>query len=62
MIETILFTTLCFLFIFEFATFIVYGGFVSKQITDEFMNLDQSKLSINQYDSTIIMDWSTYPQ
>lgn len=61
MIEIILFIALCFLFIFEFATFIVYGGFVSKQITDEFMNLDQSKLSINQYNSTILMDWSKYP-
>lgn len=61
MIEIILFIVLLFLFIWEFSVFCVYGKFISKQTTDEFMNLDQSKLSINQYNSSILMDWSKYP-
>ena len=40
--------------IMEFATFIVYGWFVSKQITDVYMNLDESKLRLNQFNPSIL--------
>lgn len=40
--------------IMEFATLIVYGGFVSKQITDVYMNLDESKLRLNQFNPSIL--------
>lgn len=40
--------------IMEFTIFIVYGGFVSKQITDVYMNLDESKLRLNQFDPSIL--------
>lgn len=38
----------------EFATFVTCGGFVSKQITDMYMNLDESKLRLNQFNSSIL--------
>lgn len=38
----------------EFATFMVYGGFVSKQITDVYMNLDESKLRLNKFNPSIL--------
>lgn len=38
----------------EFATFMIYGGFVSKQITDVYMNLDESKLSLNEFNPSIL--------
>lgn len=40
--------------IMEFATFIIYGGFVSKQIIDVYMNLDESKLRLNQFNPSIL--------
>lgn len=40
--------------IMEFATFITYGWFVSKQITDVYMNLDESKLRLNQFNPSIL--------
>lgn len=40
--------------IMEFATFMTYGGFVSKQITDVYMNLDESKLRLNQFNPSIL--------
>ena len=40
--------------IMEFATFMTYGGFVSKQITDVYMNLDESNLRLNQFDPSIL--------
>jgi hypothetical protein len=40
--------------IIEFATFMTYGGFVSKQITDVYMNLDESNLRLNQFDPSIL--------
>ena len=40
--------------IMEFATFMVYGGFVSKQITDVYMNLDENKLRLNQFNPSIL--------
>ena len=38
----------------EFATFMTYGGFVSKQIADVYMNLDESKLRLNQFNPSIL--------
>lgn len=38
----------------EFINFIVYGGFVSKQVTDVYMNLDESELRLNQFDPSIL--------
>jgi hypothetical protein len=40
--------------IMEFSTFVTYGGFVSKQITEVYMNLDESKLSLNQFNPSIL--------
>lgn len=40
--------------IMEFANFMTYGGFVSKQITDVYMNLDESKLRLNQFNPSIL--------
>lgn len=40
--------------IMEFATFMTYGGFVSKQTTDVYMNLDESKLRLNQFNPSIL--------
>jgi hypothetical protein len=40
--------------IIEFANFLVYGGFVSKKITDVYMNLDESKLRLNQFNPSIL--------
>lgn len=48
------------LFIMEFATFITYGGFVSKQITDVYMDLDESKLRLNQFNPSILNTNSCY--
>lgn len=38
----------------EFASFCVYGWFVSKEITEVYMNLDESKLSPNQFNPAIL--------
>jgi len=40
--------------VMEFATFLVYGGFVTKETEEVFMNLDKSKLRLNQFDPTIL--------
>lgn len=38
----------------ETATFIVYGSFVSKEVANVYMNLDESKLRLNHYDKSIL--------
>lgn len=38
----------------EFANFMTYGKFVSKQITDVYMNLDETKIILNIYSSSIL--------
>lgn len=38
----------------ELSAFFVYGGFVSKETTDVYMNLDESKLRLNQFNSSIL--------
>lgn len=48
-------SALFFISICEFVTYIVYGGFVSKSVSEEYMNLDISKLRFNSFDSSIIM-------
>lgn len=50
----IIYCLLAFVAIMEFATFITSGGFVSKQITDVYMNLDESKLRLNQFNPSIL--------
>lgn len=40
--------------VIEFSTFITYGKFVTKQITDEYMNLDESKLRLNLFNPSIL--------
>lgn len=42
------------LIILEFSTFIVYGGFVSKHITNVYMNLDESKLRLDEFNPSIL--------
>jgi hypothetical protein len=42
------------LIINEIITIIAYGGFVTKQESEIFMNLDESKLRLNIYDSDIL--------
>lgn len=49
-----------FISFFEFGTIEIFGGFVSKQVTDMYMNLDESKLTLNQFDSSILTT-SEYP-
>lgn len=51
----ILYCILTIVAIIEFVTFIVYDGFVSKQTTDVYMNLDESKLRLNTYNPSILM-------
>lgn len=50
----ILYCLLAFVAIMQLATFITYGGFVSKQITDEYMNLDESELRLNTLNPSIL--------
>lgn len=38
----------------EVATFSVYGRFISKEVTDTYMNLDESKLILNKYNPSIL--------
>jgi predicted membrane channel-forming protein YqfA (hemolysin III family) len=53
----IIYCLLGFVAIVEFATFITYDGFVSKQIADLYMNLDESKLRLNLF-APSILDYS----
>ena len=39
----------------ELIHFRVHGGFVSKQVSEEFMNLDESRLTLNPYDNGILL-------
>lgn len=50
----ILYCLLAFVAIMQLATFITYGGFVSKQITDVYMNLDESELRLNTFNPSIL--------
>lgn len=40
--------------IMQLVIFITYGGFVSKQITDVYMNLDESELRLNTFNPSIL--------
>lgn len=40
--------------VMELATLIVYSGFVSKQIRDVYMNLDESELRLNEFNPSIL--------
>lgn len=46
--------------IMEFASLCVYGWFVSKEITEVYMNLDESKLRLNQFNPSIISGQPAY--
>ena len=45
----------CFAFIAELSTTLVYGWFVSKEVTDVYMNLDEDQLTLNQFNPSILM-------
>ncbi len=40
--------------LFEIITFSVYGWFIPKEIEVSFMDLDESKLRLNMFDSSIL--------
>lgn len=46
--------------IMEFASLCVYGWFVSKEVTEVYMNLDESKLRLNQFNPSIIVGQPAY--
>lgn len=50
----IIYVLLALITIMEFSTLYVYGWFVSKEITEVYMNLDESKLRLNQLNPSII--------
>lgn len=56
----IIYLLLGFILIMEFATFCVYGSFVSKNVTEVYMNLDEKKLRLNQYNPSIIVGQPAY--
>lgn len=50
----IIYALLIILVSMEFASLCVFGWFVSKEITEVYMNLDESKLRLNQFEPSII--------
>jgi hypothetical protein len=59
---TIVITNSLFQFaLFEFATFMCYGSFISKSDADFYMNLDVSKLMVNPIDNEILY-WYSSPE
>jgi len=38
----------------EFSTWVVYGGFISKEVRDVYMDLDESSLRLNQFNPSIL--------
>ena len=40
---------------FEFASLATYGKFIPKYIEEEFMNLNEAKLRLNQFDTSILL-------
>lgn len=44
----------------EFSTFMTYGWFVSKEVTEVYMNLDESKLRLNRFNPSIISGLPAY--
>lgn len=46
--------------IIEFASVGVYGWLVSKEVTEVYMSLDESKLRLNQYNTSIIAGQPAY--
>jgi hypothetical protein len=50
----ILILILAVLFVFEYITFIVYGGFISKEDINFYMNLDERNITINPWDNEIL--------
>ena len=54
MIKIIIFTLIAIIIVAELSTFIVYGSFVSKQITRVYMNLDKTKIELNPYNTSIL--------
>lgn len=41
--------------IFEIITVIIYGKFVSNEITNVYINLDETKLRLNTFNSSMLM-------
>lgn len=50
---TVIYCIIIFIAVLEFANFVVYGGFVSAEIEEFYMNVDESKISINSYNHSI---------
>jgi len=50
----IIYSLLALIAIMELSTFIIYGGFISKQIEEVYMDLDESALRLNPYDHGIL--------
>lgn len=54
MISIIIIALFIIFLVSEISNFIVYGNFVSKEIKNIYMNLDESKLRLNIYDPSIL--------
>lgn len=54
MLQIILLIIIVLLIAAEFATFQTYGFVISKEMSNLFMNLNPSTMSLNQYDSSIL--------
>lgn len=54
MLQIILLINIVLLIAAEFATFHTYGFVISKEMSNLFMNLNPSTMSLNQYDSSIL--------
>lgn len=54
MITTFYIIVFLLILINEISILIIYGGFVSKQVIDVYMNLDERKLRINKFDERIL--------
>lgn len=54
MLEIILFIALFVLIFSESVCFFVYGGYVSKEISSIYMNLEEKDLRLNSFDPTIL--------
>ena len=60
MIKIIIFALIAIIIVAELSTFIVYGSFVSKQITRVYMNLDKTKIKLNPYNTSILSNEHHY--
>jgi len=56
----IIYILLAMIIIAELSTFLTYGWFVSKKVTETYMNLDEDELELNIYDPSILIIGNTF--